>query len=481
MNEESHKIASNTVLQIIGRVVVLIISLGSIKLVTNYIGPEGNGYYNTIITFLTFFITLGELGLFSVGVREISKHPEEKEKILGNILTIRFLTALLAVLISIAVVMFTHYSPMIKYGVMVAALFPFFNLLSSIYDMYFQFKLDMQKVALAEVISRIIAFLTILAAFVFNLGFYVVVFSVSLNAVSMFLIKWLYARKDIKINFKYDKKTINWILKASLPLGIVFIVNNIYFKLDTLILFYIKGAAEVGIYAVAYRVLETTVFAASFLSYSMKPLLSTSVEDQKELSGRVVSKGLNFLLFMSLVITVASIPFAKSIIIFLSNSEFQAGAGALVILSLASILIYQNVLVTEVMIAKDMRKKMIFMSLTVLIFNFVSNVILIPKYSFIAAAWTTFASEVLLFSIGYYFIHQVLPIKIDFVRTFKLIFVALISIALGFILQSTGLNFLISLLTTVGFYLLFSYLLDAVPKNMINDYLLSVKNKFGKK
>ena len=41
--------------------------------------------------------------------------------------------------------------------------------------------------------------------------------------------------------------------------GSCLIVNNIYFKIDSLMLFYYKGAVDVGIYAVAYRVLETTL------------------------------------------------------------------------------------------------------------------------------------------------------------------------------------------------------------------------------
>ena len=480
MEKESNIIASNVLVQIIGRVIVLALSLISIKLITNYLGPDGTGYYNTVITYLSFFITIADFGLFSVGVREISKNPTRTKEILGNIFSIRFISAILAVAIAYVIAAFTNYPPEIKRGVLVAAVFPIFNLAASVYDMYFQHRLEMQKAAIAEVISRIISVGAIYVATVFNLGFYFVLSSVSIGAATNFLIKYFYAASRVKIAFRYDSKTIHWILKLSVPLGIVFIVNNFYFKVDTLILFYFKGADQVGIYSVAYKVLETTVFAAAFLAYSLKPLLSVSVERDKEKASRAITKGLTFLFFMSLCIAIACMPFSKEIILFFSNASFLGGAPALIILSFASIFIYLNILFGEIMIAKDMRKYLIWISIIVLAFNIITNIIFIPKYSYLAAASTTLASEILLLIFGYAVTSKQIPIRLDFFRTAKLLFSAVFSIIFALLLKATGLYFVISILLSLGFYLLFAYALDAVPKNMINDYLISIKNKWAK-
>jgi len=480
VEKESNVIASNVLTQIIGRVIVLALSLISIKLVTNYLGPGGTGYYNTVITYLSFFITIADFGLFSVGVREISKNPAKTREILGNIFTVRIISAILAVAIAYLIVAFTDYPPEIKRGVLVAAVFPIFNLAASIYDMYFQYRLEMKKAAIAEVISRVISVAAVYFAIIFNLGFYFVLASVSIGAAVNFLIKYFYAANRVRIRLLYEPQIIRWILQLSVPLGIVFIVNNFYFKVDTLILFYFKGADQVGIYSVAYKVLETTVFAAAFLAYSLKPLLSVSVEKDKEKASRAITKGLTFLFFMSLSIAIVSIPFSKEIIVFLSNSSFIGGAPVLIILSIASIFIYLNILFGEIMIAKDMRKYLIWISVIVLSFNIATNIIFIPKYSYLAAASTTLASEVLLLILGYTFVSRELPVRMDFFRAAKLLSSAFLAIILALLLKAIGLYFVISILLSLGFYLLSAYALDAVPKNMVNDYLISIKNKWAK-
>lgn len=480
MEKESNVIAGNVVSQIIGRIIVLALSLISIKIVTSYLGPQGTGYYNTVITYLSFFVTFADFGLFSVGVREIAKAPEKTAKILNNIFVIRLISAIVATTIATTIALFTSYPPEIKYGVALIALFPIFNLLGSVYDIYLQSRLEMQKSAYADVISRMLSVAIIYIASIFNLGFYLVLSSVALTSILNFFLKYLFTIRKVKLAFAYDKNTVDWIIKLSLPLGIVFIVNNFYFKVDTLILFYFKGAAEVGIYSVAYKVLETTIFAAAFLAYSLKPLLSISVDSNKERASQAISTGLTFLLYMSLVISIICIPFSKEIIVFLSNQEFIGGAPVLIILSFASIFIYLNVLFGEVMIAKDMRKTLIWISVIVLLFNIISNIIFIPKYSYVAAAYTTLASEIVLLALGYLVSRQVLPISIDLFRGIKLIFSAFLSIILALLLKDYGLNFIIAILITVTFYLLSTYWLDAVPKTLINGYIASLKRKWAK-
>ena len=140
MQTEKSKIASNALAQILGRVAVLAISLVSIKLISNYLGPAGTGNYTTIIVYFTFVIVLADFGLFSVAVREISKNPENARGVLKNIFTIRFLSAIAATILAIVIVMFTGYGEEIKRGVLVAAIFPVLNLTGSVYDMLFQSK-----------------------------------------------------------------------------------------------------------------------------------------------------------------------------------------------------------------------------------------------------------------------------------------------------------------------------------------------------
>lgn len=478
MDDESSKIASNTISQIIGRVFVLVGSLISVKLITNYLGPEGTGYYNTVITYLSFFIVLADFGFFSVVVREISKTPEKAEQILANVFSIRFITAVLSVAIAIVIAHLTNYPPEIKQGVIIASLFPIFNLAASIYDMLFQARLKMHKVALAEVLSKVIAVAGVWLAVYYHLGFFYVLATVSLAAVFGFIFKAAFSRSELKIGFKFDWPLIKKITLMSLPLGIVFIVNNIYFRVDSLILFYFKGAYDAGIYSVSYNVLTVTLFAGSFLATSLKPLFSTSIKDNKERAEKALTYAITFLLYMALFITAISVTFSKEIILFISSSEFLKGAPILIILSFAALLIYLNGIFGEIMIARDLRKTLIKMSVFILVFNVALNLFLIPRYSYFGAAWATTVSEIMLLLIGVIVCSKIVNVYFDWKRISKLASIVILLTILAFVLKSIRINFLINIGLMFTAYSLLAYYLDAVPQGTVKEYLKVLKNKW---
>jgi len=479
MNEnltaEKNTIAGNVIAQIIGRVIVLTMSLVTIKLISNYAGTEGTGYYNTVITYLSFFVAIADFGLFSIGVREIAKNPEKKRQLLNNIFTIRLISALVVTALAVVIAQLTAYPPIIKHGVLVASVFLFINLVGSVFDMAFQARMSMKNVATAEVVAKIIAIIALSVVIYFHFNFIWIIATVSIAAIAGFIVKFLLTVKEDMPSFGWDSKIIREITNLALPFGMIFILNNFYFKVDTLILFYFKGASEVGIYAVAYRVLETTMFAAAYLSYSLKPLLSSNIESNKQKAANAASSGLTFLLTISLAIGVICIPFAKEIIIFLSTSDFVAGAPVIIVLCFASLFIYMNTLINEIMIAKDARRYLLTMAITVLTFNVVANIILIPIYSFYAAAATTLASEILIFCFGVYKAKKTIPFRFDSSRIAKLILSAVISIIFALLIRSTGVYFMIGIVLAVGLYASLAFLIDAVPKEMLKDYLASVR------
>lgn len=481
MQTEKNKIASNALAQILGRVAVLAISLISIKLISNYLGPAGTGYYTTIIVYFTFVIVLADFGLFSVAVREISKNPEDARGVLKNIFTIRLLSAIAATMLAIIIVMLTGYEEEIKRGVLVAAIFPVLNLTGSVYDMLFQSKLRMINVVWADVLSRFTSLAVVAAAVVWDLGFYPIVLSISVAAAFNFLIKMILSRGELSFGFGFEWPKMRTILKMAAPLGAVYIVNNIYFKADALLLFYFKGAHDVGIYAVSYRVLETTIFAASYVSNSLKPLLSTNITSDPDKAGNAVSKALTFLLFMSLFVAILCLSFPKEIILFLSDSDFLPGASALMILGSVVILVFLTNMVWEIMIAKDMRQTLIITAILILSANVILNLILIPRYSYVGAASANLISEMILLVTGYYIAGKVVNIKYDFVRAVKLILLAIFSIGLAYLIKLIGIYFLFNALIVLLLFGAFSYLFDAIDKSSVREYVLDKSKVISQK
>jgi O-antigen/teichoic acid export membrane protein len=63
------KVAHNTLVQIIGKLISTGLGLFSLALITRSIGTAGFGEYTTIYTFLTFFAVIADLGLTLITVQ----------------------------------------------------------------------------------------------------------------------------------------------------------------------------------------------------------------------------------------------------------------------------------------------------------------------------------------------------------------------------------------------------------------------------
>lgn len=466
----------NTASQIAVRFLTLALTLVSIKLLANYIGAVGLGQYNTITTYINFFIVFADLGLFSVTVREIAKKPEDEKKIISNVFVVRLFSALLASLIAILIVLFTGYDSTIKLGVLISSGFLLFNLLGSVYDIILQYRLKMQYSALAEFLSKALSILALFVIIRLGGGFLLIMTTVALYGFLIYIFKWTFARRFIIFKPKYNKEISRWIFGLSWPIGVVFIMNNIFMKLDTLMLFVMKGAAAAGLYTVAYKVLEVTAFFGAYFASSLKPTISKLIENDKKAVADIIRKALYITVFIAAPITLVSVAFSTEIILFLSSPEFLMAGRALILLGLTLPLVFIDVLLSEILIANDERKLLIKIFIFIVILNFVLNLILIPTYSFMGAALATLISEIVLMVINIRATKKIIPYSFDSLGMLKILTVSILSITLAFSIKQIPLHFLILMAITLVAYGLLAFIFRIFSKETFLE-LFSINKK----
>jgi O-antigen/teichoic acid export membrane protein len=474
----------NTATQIVVRVATLAFTLISVKLLTNYLGKDGYGEYGAITAYLNFFVLIADMGLFTTAVREISKHPSDEKKILSNVFYIRLISTISVTIIAILLITCGHFflsekyhiTTQLTYGIIVASGFLIFNLLWSMFDMIFQPRLKMQYSATSEFIGKLISIAALILVILLRGNFYWVVFTISLSAIATFLLKWFFAHRFATFSLKHDKDTINWLLRISIPFGIVFILNGLYFKLDTMMLYPMKGQEAVGIYTVAYKILEVIAFFGAYFASSLKPTISQNIEKNKEHVKNVIEKSLSIMLLTSLPLTVICVAFSKEIVLFLSNASFLDASSAQMILAFTLPFIYFDVLLAEVLIAADRRKLLLKISALVLAFNFIFNLVFIPRYSFMGAAWGTLISEALLFFIYYIYTKKIISYKINFLQFGKIILLCLLSYLFAISSKATNLNFIILITLTFLVMVLLAYSLQIIKPETIKELFKPKEN-----
>lgn len=208
---------------------------------------------------------------------------------------------------------------------------------------------------------------------------------------------FLYKNKMLSLS-KISTKILKQTLIGSLPYGLLGVLGLLYFRIDAIILSYLRGSFETGLYGVAYKALEAVIFIPGSFSAALFPefvKLQSNVSEMK----KVYFKSLRFMTILGIVIGLGYL-FILPLFISTFLPQFLQAIPAIRILAFSIPFIFMSAPGVQVMLSTDKYlKPVIGFSILTVIFNIILNLIFIPQFGFLATSWVTVASDVLSFAI----------------------------------------------------------------------------------
>ena len=466
----NQKIARNTIYQIIGKIVATAFGVMAIALMTRYLGQEGFGGYTTITAYLQFFGILADMGLSVVLLQMIAQPGANRDKIVSNMVTIRIISAVIFLGLAPIVVLFFPYSPLIKLAVAITAIGFFFMSLNQILVGVFQRELKTGRVAIAEMVSRVILVIFVIIAWVMDTGLLGIMIAVILGSITHFLINYIFSLKYVRIRWEIDLQVWREIVHKSWPIAISIIFNLVYLRADAIILSLTRSQAEVGIYGAAYRVVDILIVFPMMFMGLILPLLSQYWAEKNKLDFKnMLQKSFNMLSIIAIPLVVGTLFLAKPVMVLIAGQDFAVSGSVLKIIMLACAFVFLGSLFAHTIVAINKQKLMIWAYVTTALLSMTGYIILIPKYSYFAAAWITVFSEVLIAVISFAVVWKftkVLP-------NFKVFGKALLASAVMALLLwlMAGYNVGLMLVIAIVTYFCVLYLVRGFSKEMVKEIL----------
>lgn len=476
----STKIAYNTIVQVIGKIVSTVLGLIAIAIMTRYLGNEGFGEYTTIITFAFIFSIIADLGLTLVTSQMINRSNVDQQKVLNNLFGFRFVSALLIIILAPILVQFFPYAPIIKFGVIIASLSFFFLSLNQVFVGLFQKELRTDKIAIAEILGRIAMVAGVFCAMIFDLGLLGVLWAIVLTNFIHFVFHYYFSRKFAKISLDFDWPIWKEILHRSWPLFLTTAFNLIYLKADILLLSLMQDQVAVGIYGAAYKVVDVLVTLPFMFAGILLPLFVRHwADNDRPRYFQILQKAFDATAIIAIPLMVGGYFLAEPIMVFIAGKDFALSGQVLQILIFALGAVFFGCLFSHVMISFDRQKKLIkyyaITALTALPLYFWA----IPKYSYIGAAWVTFYSETLIFIFALIAAWYYSRFQLKFTVLFKAIIAAAVMGAglywLGDWVSQSMFYFIIILFLASAIYFVVIYLLKGFSREDVMS-LLNRKN-----
>lgn len=413
----ARKIALNTIISAAARIFGTGLALVTIGLMTRYLTKTEWGEYSILLTWGGIFAVLAEGGLYQFMVREISQDGADEKEVASNIFTLRLLSSLFIFALAPLISFLFPYSSQARWGIAVGMVGFWFLSGSQVTVGIFQKYLRMEKVALAELAGRVAQLILIFLFIRWRLDFFWIVVSLTGGGlVNFFIIYWL-AQDHIVMHLRWAWDGWKKIIKQSYPLAVSGILTMIYFSSDSLIISIFKPAADVGIYRLSYKVLESLIFFPAMFVGLVMPFLSQAAFRDWPRFSRISQRALDILIIFAVPLALGTFFVSPAIIGLLGGGHYPEAVPILDILMVAVGIIFLGTLFSFMLIAGHQQQKLMKISAWAAVFNVALNLLLIPRYSYYAAAVTTVVTEALVIFL------MILALKrsCDFTPSFKIV------------------------------------------------------------
>lgn len=386
---EHSLIFKNTIFQTFARTATTIAGFIVTILIARYFGADGYGDYTKIISVVSIFYLIIDFGLNAAYVRD---RKYSFSHLLYSRIGIAFLL-FIALNIAVYFLPFNNlsgigFSSYVKYGILIFSL-SFFNqaiILSA--SAVFQKNQKYQLLTLSQAIGSILTVVLVFAFLKISFSLMFIISSLVFAGIGSSLASLLLIKEDLKFSAKVPKE----LFFASLPLAAMLVFNLIYFKIDAVILSFYKSSGEVGIYGLSYRFFEFLIALPLFLSNSLYPELIKKVDKKSEFL-TLIKKYRNIFLLFSLVFLFAS--WGLSPLLSLINKDFTSAIVPFRILALSLPFFFVTNLYQWALITIKEQKFLMYVYFLNALINIALNLLLIPRFSYLASATITGLCEAL--------------------------------------------------------------------------------------
>lgn len=378
--------------QIAGRVGNLALGVVATAVLARALGEYGFGQWSTVLLIAGLMANLNDLGLLQVAVRRATS--ENDASWLGALVSARAALSIPVTALTILVLaLFTNGSTMFIAGVIVALQ----GLLAAPMAMagVFQVRVRNDLSIVALTVNSILwtAAVVIIAAS----GGGLVVYAVALSAIAVLstALQGLIAFRTVRVPFAGSHRLWRRLAREAIPLSVGTLLIVAYGRIDGLIVYSSAGTSAAGLYNAAYRLVEQIGVVPFSLVTTLMPIATRIGRSPPDQARRLLQFALDILAMFSLPALAFTIVASEPLINLLYGKSFHEAAGALPVLTAAFVVISCGYALGVYTLVLGLQKRFARFALIALIFNVVTNVVLIPRYGFLAAAWTTLATEML--------------------------------------------------------------------------------------
>jgi len=376
-----------------------LIALATQIVAARYLGKEGYGVFSFAFALAGAFIVFTDAGIGVYITRELTRRPERPGELLGRVFVLKGWVSLATLVALAGFTLAAGIAGDARWVVAAAGLALLLNGYTDAVLAALRALESMARVARLMVMQRLVFFL--LAAAVLLMGLGTVAFALAFLASSV--LAFLLSRRTLAdlaggTPLAGGQEGLEEIFRAVLPLCGVFLCAYVYYRIDAVLLYFLRGEAETGWYAAAFKLTETLVLLAASIRAAVFPRLAKSFREERgDRNPRAWVEAGRYLTILGVPVAAGILVLAPRISAGLFGPDYAPAAAALGLMVLALPLLFLNDLALYLLLSRERTPQALRAALCAALFNPAANLLVIPRFGMEGAAAVAVLTQVLLF------------------------------------------------------------------------------------
>ena len=392
----TRKVAFNASALAAGRAAAAAIGVVSVGISTRYLGLGDYGALAAALGLASVVGLLTDFGMGTIGAREIAKRPAETQQIVRALVTAAFALSLVATGVGVAAA-FAIYGgeedELVRRGVLLLLITVPFSAPYGAASAYFISKQQPWMGMIGSVLGSMATVVLLVAASTLDWGFTGVALAYVSTGVVQWVVMMALSRGKIALWPSRDLALARQLLRWALPIGATVAVASIYWRIDIVLLSVLTSDEEVGLYGLAYRVVDALVVLPSFVTITLLPELGR-LADQRERFDEIVRKGFRAMQVAAIAVFVPFVVLAPQITGAIGGLGFQEASPVLRLLMIGVGLNALSMVFAQAIVGLNRQGRLFFLALVMLVANVALNLALIPSMEAEGAALAFSLTEV---------------------------------------------------------------------------------------
>ena len=406
------KVALSTTSQSLGNLLIALGGVAVVRITTHQLGPRDYGTFALIVTYVTLFTMVADMGITAMTTIELGKSRADHSSVLSSALSFRLALSLILIpVIQVsAFILYPHETSLFRVALGVMSLDVLFATLQITLSTAFIARVRGDRIAALNVINRALYVLGVVIVAIKRGSYFDYICAYVGADFVVALLYTLAVKRSILLKWSSDLRQWRQMALVALPLGTMQIIGSIYLWIDTILVSIICSKFQLGLYSLAFSAVAVVLAIPNFL---MQALIPSLVEAEEGVVDRVVRRSSYLAYSAGVLLAVSGVVLRQDAVLALGGPKFILASTPFAILFLTVPLASLQAVFGYASVALDCYRPMFPVTICTLVLNIAVNAILIPKFGPIGAATALLVSESVALAAMYPLFRRLTGIRID--------------------------------------------------------------------